>query len=168
VRGLAEEWAIRPGRRAVVVGADDAGIAVADVLRNAGTEVARVVDLRSEHPRRLVATGTKGRVTKALVDGEAVDCDLLVTSGGRQPAYSLLAQAGARVEYDAKRGIFVPTDLPANVEAVGSVTGAVGDSAVPAASYDGANAKCFVCICEDVTEKDLKRAVREGFDSIEL
>src|SRR5204863_383075 len=29
-------------------------------------------------------------------------------------------------------------------------------------------AKGFVCICEDVTEKDLKRALAEGFDSLEL
>ena len=47
----------------------------------------------------------------------------LVASGGRQPAYSLLAQAGARVEYDETLGIFVPTELPDGVEAVGSVTG---------------------------------------------
>ena len=28
--------------------------------------------------------------------------------------------------------------------------------------------KCFVCVCEDVTTKDVKRAIGEGFDSIEL
>ena len=44
--------------------------------------------------------------------GASHACDLLVMSGRPQPAYSLLAQAGARVEYDAERGIFVPTDLP--------------------------------------------------------
>src|SRR5207245_2525237 len=32
----------------------------------------------------------------------------------------------------------------------------------------GDKGKCFVCICEDVTVKDLKRAAAEGFDSIEL
>ena len=91
-------------------------------------------------------------------------------SGGRQPAYSLLAQAGARIEFDADRGIFVPSGLPPNVEAVGSVAGEVTPAAVPAASYNGAGAagRCFVCVCEDVTEKDMKRAIAEGFDSIEL
>jgi sarcosine oxidase subunit alpha len=93
-----------------------------------------------------------------------------VMSGGRQPAYSLLAQAGARIEYDADRGIFLPTDLPPNVEAIGSVAGAYEPAAVPAASFDGAEGdeRCFVCVCEDVTEKDVKRAIAEGFDSIEL
>ena len=38
-----------------------------------------------------------------------------------------------------------------------------------AASFGGGGGdKCFVCVCEDVTAKDVKRAVAEGFDSIEL
>ena len=168
VRRLAREWAIRPGSRAVVVGADERGLEVAQDLRRSGTEVVRVIDLRLEHPRRLAALGKRGHVAHLLVDGEAVDCDLVVMSGGRQPAYSLLAQAGARVEYDPRRGMFVPVDLPGELQAVGSVTGEGIETAIPAASYDGASSKCFVCVCEDVTEKDLKRAVREGFDSIEL
>jgi sarcosine oxidase subunit alpha len=169
VRRLVQDWSIRPGSNAVVVSADEPGLAVADDLRSAGTAVARVVDLRAEHPTRLAATGKSGHVSGVLVDGEAVDCDLLVVSGGRQPAYSLLAQAGARVSYDAERGIFVPAELPEGVEAVGSVTGAFAPARVPAASYDGSGrGKCFVCVCEDVTEKDLKRAVAEGFDSVEL
>ncbi len=104
---------------------------------------------------------------RVTIDSEAIDCDLLVVSGGRQPAYSLLAQAGARIEYDAARGIFVPTDLPANVEVVGAAAGELGAAAIPRPSYDG-HGKCVVCLCEDVTTKDLTRAVAEGFDAIEL
>jgi sarcosine oxidase subunit alpha len=102
-----------------------------------------------------------------VVDGDAVDCDLLVVSGGRQPAYALLAEAGARVEYDSGLGVFVPTDLPADVDAVGKVTGEGLERAAAAPVYGG-QGKCFVCICEDVTTKDVKRAIGEGFDSIEL
>ena len=91
----------------------------------------------------------------------------LVASGGRQPAYSLLAQAGARVEYDDGLGVFVPTELPAGVEAVGSVTGEGLSKIAPEPGYGG-KGKCFVCVCEDVTTKDMKRAIGEGFDSIEL
>jgi sarcosine oxidase subunit alpha len=167
VRRLAAEWSIRPGGRAVIVSADEAGLDAAEDLRRAGTEVARVVDLRSSRPARLAARGRHGRLESVLVDGETVDCDLLVMSGGRQPAYSLLAQAGARVDYDARRSIFVPTALPANVEAVGAAAGDL-PAAAPVPSYAGGRGKCFVCICEDVTDKDLKRAVAEGFDSIEL
>jgi sarcosine oxidase subunit alpha len=91
-------------------------------------------------------------------------------SGGRQPAYSLLAQAGARIEYDGERGVFFPAEIPAGVEAVGSATSDGISAAKPAATYNGAagKGKCFACICEDVTDKDLKRAIAEGFDSIEL
>jgi sarcosine oxidase subunit alpha len=151
-----------------VVSADQRGLRVTEQLKRAGVQVARVIDLRIERPRRLAASGSRGRITRLLVDSEAVDCDLLVMSGGRQPAYSLLAQVGARVEYDPRRGVFVPTALPDGIEAVGPAAGELEEAAVPAASYDGARDKCFVCVCEDVTEKDLKRAVAEGFDSIEL
>ena len=102
------------------------------------------------------------------IDGTKHDCDLLVASGSRQPAYSLLAQIGGRVEYAPSRGIFIPTDVPAGVEVVGDAAGGLSEAAVPAASYDGGSEKCFVCVCEDVTVKDMKRALAEGFDSIEL
>ncbi len=168
VRRLVRDWSIRPGDRAVVIGADDAALEVVEDLGRAGTEVARVVDLRVEQPARLAARGRRGRITRLDLDGERVDCDLLVVSGARQPAYSLLAQAGARIGYDAARGIFVPADLPDRVEAAGTAGGAGDGGAVPPASFAGSGDKRFVCICEDVTEKDLKRAVAEGFDSVEL
>jgi sarcosine oxidase subunit alpha len=169
-RRLVNEWALKPGNYAVVVGADETALAAADDLRRAGVEVAETIDLREAQPRQIVASGKGGRLRGIHVDGRPIGCDLLVASGGRQPAYSLLAQAGARVEYDASRGIFVPTELPDGVEAVGSVAGELPPAAVPAATYNGAGAKgkCFVCICEDVTDKDVKRAIAEGFDSIEL
>ena len=129
-----------------------------------------VYDLRRERVREIVARGRGGILRSVEIDGRKLSCDLLVMSGGRQPAYSLLAQAGARVEYDPERGVFIPTDIPDGIEAVGSVAGEGLDGAVPAASYNGASGKgkCFVCVCEDVTDKDLKRAIGEGFDSIEL
>ncbi len=169
VRRLAGDFSIKPGTRAVVVGADAAGLAVAADLASVGTEVARIVDLRITPPATLAASGRHGLLRKVLIDGEAVDCDLLVASGGRQPAYSLLAQAGARVRYEPGRGIFVPETLPPGIEAVGSVTGNAEPAGVPAPSYNGGHGdKCFVCVCEDVTEKDVGRALAEGFDSLEL
>ncbi|MDQ3858195.1 MAG: 2Fe-2S iron-sulfur cluster-binding protein [Actinomycetota bacterium] len=170
VRRLVRLWSVKPGDRAVVVAADERGLRVVETLQAAGTEVARAVDLRRERPREIVAQGRRGYLRSVSLDGQTIDCDLLVMSGGRQPAYSLLAQAGARIEYDRERGIFVPAELPDGVEAVGAVTGEIGNGIPPAASYNGAGArgKCFACLCEDVTDKDVKRAIAEGFDSIEL
>jgi sarcosine oxidase, subunit alpha len=170
VRRLVGRWSLLPGRRAVIVSADDRGLETADLLEGAGTEVAEAVDLRETRVRQIAARGERGRLRHVELDGRKVGCDLLVMSGGRQPAYALLAHAGGRVEYDRARGIFVPTDLPGHVEAVGAAAGDGISAAVPAASYNGASGKgkCFVCVCEDVTDKDVKRAIGEGFDSIEL
>jgi sarcosine oxidase subunit alpha len=167
VRRLLRDYSIRPGERAIVVGSDDETLAIADELVDVGVEIAKVVDLRDVRPRELAAQGRKGRVRRLVLDGESYGCDFLVASGGWQPAYSLLAQAGARVEFDDSLGVFVPTELPDGVEAVGSVTGEGLSRIAPEPAYKG-KGKCFVCVCEDVTTKDMKRAIGEGFDSIEL
>jgi sarcosine oxidase, subunit alpha len=170
VRRLIEDWALKPAEKAVVVTVDEAGREAATALRRVGVEINGVYDLRRERVREIVARGSGGILRSVEIDGRKLACDLLIMSGGRQPAYSLLSQAGARIEYDPERGVFLPTDIPAGIEAVGTVTGDGLAAAVPAASYNGASGKgkCFVCVCEDVTDKDLKRAIAEGFDSIEL
>jgi sarcosine oxidase subunit alpha len=167
VRRLIREFSLKPGQRAVVIGLDERALGVADDLREVGVEVEQVVDLRAVRPERIEARGKAGRVRSVYVDGDLVECDLLVASAGRQPSYALLAQAGARVEYEPELGVFVPSELPAGVEAVGTVTGEGLPSAHPLPSYGG-RGKRFVCVCEDVTTKDVKRAIAEGFDSIEL
>src|SRR5436190_5862351 len=164
-RRLIRDFALKPGERAVVLAADDRALAVVHDLERAGVEIAATVDLREHDPSELSAQGRGGVLRSVTVDGEHRDCDLLIASGAPQPAYSLLAQAGARIVYDAERGVFVPTELPPGVEAVGRVTGAVGEVTPARACYGGEG---FVCICEDVAVKDLKRALAEGFDSIEL
>jgi len=100
------------------------------------------------------AQGKGGKVAQVSIDGQHVKADLVVMSGSPQPNYKLLAQAGARVEYDESRGVFVPTDLPDHVEAVGAVTGDVGEPAVPPPILDHRGDKCFVCFCEDQTTKE--------------
>ena len=166
VRRLVGEWSVKPGERAVVVSADQDGLDVVPLLREAGVEVADVVDLRERSVARLAAHGRRGLLQALSVNGRRLECDLAVVSGGRQPAYSLLAQAGARVEYDERRGVFVPRDLPAGVSAAGDLPEVVVPSAAHGAS--GEEGRCVVCLCEDVTDKDVDRAIREGFDSIEL
>jgi sarcosine oxidase subunit alpha len=101
-----------------------------------------------------------------------IDCDLVAVAGGRAPALSLLSEAGARTAWDERAGAFVPAALPPGLEAVGSVAGPGepdgGGGPVPAMRDGRGGRRCFVCVCEDVTEKDVGTAVDEGFDSIEL
>jgi sarcosine oxidase subunit alpha len=131
-------------------------------------EVAGVVDFGERAPHLVSAIGRKGRVTGLQVDTHTVACDLVVMSGSPQPNVKLLAQAGARVEFDARRGVFVPTDLPRHIRAVGAASGDVGAPAVAAPVLGSYGDKCFVCFCEDQTVKDLHYAIKEGYDSIEL
>jgi sarcosine oxidase, subunit alpha len=170
VERLVDRYAVKPGERAVIIGSDSAAALAEAALDRAGVEIVHSLHLDDGgRAPRIGADGRGGRVRSITVDGKTFRCDLVVMSGGRQPAYSLLATAGARVEYDAVKGIFVPTEIPAGLSAVGSVTGEVGEQVVPRPSYEAAGGgKRFVCVCEDVTTKDVKRAIAEGFDSIEL
>ena len=167
-RRLVNLWSLKPAERAVVVTADDRGLAAASDLESAGVAVVGVVDLREGQPPNIEARGRRARVDSVALNGRVTKCDLLVMSGSPQPNYKLLAQAGARVVYDEARGVFVPTDLPTNVEAVGAAAGEIGEPAVPSPVLGYQGDKCFVCFCEDQTTKDLKYAIDEGFDSIEL
>ncbi|MFN8188601.1 MAG: 2Fe-2S iron-sulfur cluster-binding protein [Gaiellales bacterium] len=166
VRRLVNFWSLRPGNRAVVLTVDDRGLAAADDLREAGVVVADVVDFREHKPSSIKAEGSGGRVKQLTVDGKKTACDLVVMAGSPQPAYQLLAHAGATVSFDSSRGIFVPTNLPEHLSAVGGAAGDVGEVATPAATHG--TGKSFVCYCEDQTAKDLKYAIDEGYDSIQL
>jgi len=124
---------VLPGRETVVFTTNDSAYDAALDLHRAGVRVQAVVDARTVPARLLgeceragipvlrgsVVTGTHGsdRVTHALVapflGGEVgssteVACDLLLVSGGWNPAVHLFSQARGRLRYDAALGAFVP------------------------------------------------------------
>jgi sarcosine oxidase subunit alpha len=155
---LAQAYGVLPGRRAVIATTSDRGLDAAQALRAAGVEIVAVCDLRpavnelgSELRRAgvpvfaghtvLEARGRTGVQTAvigaipaaghpAAVDEHPFTCDLVLMSGGAVPATSLLLQAGARTEYDERRGHFAVSELPAGVFAAGEVTGVAGDTLV--------------------------------------
>lgn len=55
--------------------------------------------------------------------GETIPCDVLCMAVGYVPAYQLLCQGGAQLSYDDERALFTLSNLPANVQIVGSVNG---------------------------------------------
>jgi sarcosine oxidase subunit alpha len=123
------------------------------------------------------------------------DCDALLMGNGWTPSVHLFAQAGGRLRWDEGSGAFLPGDQVAGVACVGACNGAAGLAealrqgaaafgaaapavegaldAVPApAIVNGpalgkADGKAFVDFQNDVTARDVRMAVGEGFRSIE-
>ncbi|MGI8435088.1 MAG: 2Fe-2S iron-sulfur cluster-binding protein [Nocardioidaceae bacterium] len=197
VRRLVNLYAVRPGRRAVVLTANPEGDAVVADLRRAEVDVTCVVNARAgEDVRR--ALGRGGVTAVELSDGRRIECDLLVTSVGWTAPTSLLNMAGDRPSYDASAARFRPSDdLPDTVLAAGGIVGdgtveellahgrAVGAAAAARAGFGTAalpdplpahphpalfrsSTHGLVDFSEDVSSKDIVDAANEGYDSSEL
>ena len=84
--------------------------------------------------------------------------------GPRVPDAGLIAQAGGKIEWNEAKGAFLPTVLPPHVTAVGD---AAGENIVNTGIRFAAGKRAFVCLCSDVSSKDLCDGIAEGFDQIE-
>ncbi|WP_380171699.1 FAD-dependent oxidoreductase [Kineococcus sp. DHX-1] len=145
-RTFLHRYGVLPGSRAVVFTTNDSAYAAAVDLADAGVQVGAVVDVRQEAPAAWaeelqarsiplhtgsVVTGTRGtdRVSAAVVaqrDGSnptEVDCDLLLVSGGWNPAVHLFSQARGRVRFDAALGAFLPAERLSGLTVVGAASG---------------------------------------------
>jgi sarcosine oxidase, subunit alpha len=148
---LASLYGVRPGRRAVVATTTDRGLESALALHGHGVAIAAVADARPDGAdedlvKRLEREGVellrgtvlvrafgrkkvKGAVVATLGgDGRpdsatdrGIDCDLVAVSGGRVPSGSLLLQAGAKAQWDADVGAYVPGETPPGVYPAGDV-----------------------------------------------
>ncbi len=198
-RRLVTMYAVKPGRRAVVLTANPSGDAAVDDLRRAGVEVVHVADARRGGDVLRVRGRGEVRAVE-LAGGRRFDCDLLVTATGWTAPMSLLTMAGDRPVYCPRAARFFPDPerLPDNVLPAGGIAGdgsldellahatAVGRESARRARRAGPPAALpalpveehpelfhgrthgFVDFCEDVSSKDLRTAVQEGYDSAEL
>ncbi|EKX69025.1 sarcosine oxidase subunit alpha family protein [Streptomyces ipomoeae] len=144
---------VLPGRHAVVFTTNDSAYAAALDLHSAGVQVAAIVDTRpdpgewAEHARAAgievlpahAVTATEGdaRLTAVTVApyGESAGqrefaADLLLVSGGWNPAAHLFSQAGGKLRHDEALGSFVPDTCRQAVEVVGSANGVLDPAAV--------------------------------------
>jgi len=97
---------------------------------------------------------TAARAPTAADSGELAGLDAALGLG---LALGLgVGDAGASVRRDALRALMHQPSPPAHTEAI------------PPAAAGGARGRAFACLCEDVTAKDIRRSVQEGYDSIEL
>lgn len=123
VRRLVNLYAVKPGERAVVFTANEAGDRTISTLEDAGVEIAEVVDARQGG--NIVSTDGTQRAVRAieLGDGRVIDADLLVTAVGWTAPTSLLNMSGDRPVYDPTAARFFPSSTPDNVLATGGIVG---------------------------------------------
>ncbi|MGY1683939.1 ferredoxin, partial [Geodermatophilus sp. SYSU D01176] len=148
-RTFLHRYGVLPGREAVVFTTNDSAYAAAVDLADAGVRIAAVVEARAEAPQHWLAacaqrgipvrtgsvvTGTDGteHVTSAHVapfaDGrpgaaEPVGCDLLLVSGGWNPAVHLFSQARGRLRFDEALGAFLPAEQLDGLSVAGAAAG---------------------------------------------
>jgi sarcosine oxidase, subunit alpha len=150
-RTFLHRYGVLAGRDVVVFTTNDSAYAAAVDLADAGARVHAVVDARAEAPaawstacseRQIpvrtgqVVSGTEGveRVTAvsvatstdgALGEPDRIPCDLLLVSGGWNPAVHLFSHAGGKLRYDERRGAFLPGEDLDGTAAAGAAAGAV-------------------------------------------
>jgi sarcosine oxidase subunit alpha len=138
-RRLIGLYSVKPGTRAVLATTSDRGLEAALALARLGISVAAVADLRA----------APSALAPAL---QAAGIELL-------QGWTVTATRGRR---EVQGAVLAP------------LAGAAGHAGATAQAGTTARAgtkrpdKAFVCFCEDVTTKDIARAVAEGYESIEL
>ncbi len=165
-RTYVNRYAVRPGRKAVVFTTNDSAYDAAFELKEAGIDVAAIVDARSKPAEALVAEAREadieilagqavvrahgwrrvravevatlyGSGAKLLGEPRRIACDLLCLAGGWNPSVHLFSQSRGKLRYDEVRGIFVPGT---SVQAEESAGAANGSFSLAACLAEGARA----------------------------
>ncbi|MPZ09367.1 MAG: sarcosine oxidase subunit alpha family protein [Kiloniellaceae bacterium] len=156
VQSYVNRYALRPGRRAVVFTNNDSGYGAALDMKAAGIEVAAVVDARQVPAGPLTERATalglrilggfaivavegarrvkRVRVAELSLDGktvtgvpEAIDCDLVASSGGWNPTVHLFCQAKGKLRWDDEHACFLPdAAMQTGQQSAGAANGRFG------------------------------------------
>jgi sarcosine oxidase subunit alpha len=173
---------LRPGERAVVALGTEEGLAHVEILRSAGVEIAAVLaplsladrlppGLRTLPEAHVVAAHGRRGVQAVTVasDGlrEEIACDALVLSLGLAPRDALLRMVGAE-PVTCAGDLARPGCSLEQAEETGRAAGR-GESVEPAPPQGAAVGRDgIVCLCEDVSLRDLRDAWAEGWRSAEI
>ena len=163
VRRPAGRWSLMPGSCAVVIAVDEAALDTAGLLEQAGTQVSEVVDLREQRIRQIAGKWQAGRLEAVELDGCKVGCDLLAASGGRQPCMRSSRTQAERWSTTTTAGSSCQ-DFPTGSRSSARGAGRRRHGSPCDVQRRREEGKCFVCICEGRIDKDVKRAIAEGFD----
>jgi sarcosine oxidase subunit alpha len=189
-------YGVAVGSNVALMTTNDSGYAAAFDLADAGVKIATIVDARPDISSTLVAgcnqrgiaiatghvvTGTRGAkrisaIAIASADGQGASrtmaCDALLVAGGWTPTVHLWSHARGALAWSEALGAYVPDKIVAGVTCVGACAGEIdpGNGLIlpmlPSRA-DPATLKAFVDFQNDVTARDIRLAVREGFRSIE-
>jgi sarcosine oxidase, subunit alpha len=148
----AVQYAVRPGKRVVVVTSCDSAYEAAEALRVRGVTLVAIVDTRFDPGSAAVLAKAAGvpvlsghapvrvagsRAVRALevrpladdmrVWGSGplrrLDCDLVCVSGGWTPTVHLFSQAGGRLRYSSDSAALVPDTGTSAVRCAGAIAG---------------------------------------------
>ncbi|HET6503187.1 MAG TPA: 2Fe-2S iron-sulfur cluster-binding protein [Amycolatopsis sp.] len=140
VRTYLSEYAVLPGRAAVVVTTNDSAYFAAFELAAAGARVEAIVDTRSAPPsdlaeraaalgieilagNRVTATEGDARLTAVSTMHKTIACDLLAVSGGWNPVVELFSQSRGTLRWDDRLAAFVPAVAAQATSVVGAANG---------------------------------------------
>ena len=194
-RSFANRYGVAIGKAVVLMASHDSGWHDVFALAKAGVGIAAIIDVRESVDSALMheadRLGITVRLNHSVIGvssrhgvtsikicnnddylGRRVDCDAVLMAGGWTPSVHLWSHSKGSLKWRDDLGAYVP-DLPnENVVCVGGCsgdwdfgTGAIIDM-LPTPK-DQSRIKAFVDFQNDVTAKDIKLAVREGFRSIE-
>jgi sarcosine oxidase, subunit alpha len=191
----ANRYGVAVGRSLALMVSHDSGWHDAFALAKAGVGIAAIIDVRDDVDDSLASQaaslgisvklshsviGVSGRhsVTGIQVaanngTGKAsIACDALLMAGGWTPSVHLWSHSKGTLKWRDDLGAYVPDQANENARCVGACSGNwdFGQGAVIdmlPTPKDQTRIKAFVDFQNDVTAKDIKLAVREGFRSIE-
>ena len=192
---FANRYGVAVGRSVVLMASHDSGWHDIFALARAGIGIALIVDVRETVDDALLkqaadigidvklghsVIGVSGRhgvkaIETARNDGaekSSISCDVLLMAGGWTPSVHLWSHSKGSLKWRDDVGAYVPDKPNENVRCVGACSGTwnfgsglvIDELPTP---KDQARIKAFVDFQNDVTAKDIRLAVREGFRSIE-
>lgn len=201
-RQYLHRYGVKPGSRVVFATNNDSVYALALELKNAGVQIAAVLDSRDcvDGPAvtevrgngirietSCAPTNTFGKPALTSVEfhridaasvaqpgtGQKIDCDCLLVAGGWNPTVHLFSQSGGSLRFDEKLQSFVPVKSVQSDRSVGAAAGDLGGInqqalwSVNVEKLGRTQAYSWVDYASDVTEGDLRLAVRENFGAVE-
>jgi sarcosine oxidase, subunit alpha len=194
-RTYAARYGVAVGRSVALMASHDSGWRDVFALAKAGVGVAAIIDVRSSVAPELLAEaanlgitvrlghstiGVKGRHAVKAIEiaandsgaRKAIICDALLMAGGWTPTIHLWSHSKGSVKWRDDTGAYVPDQPNENVRCVGACAGAWDFGQGPVfdalpTPKDPRRIKAFVDFQNDVTAKDIRLAVQEGFRSIE-